>query len=1191
VKIQPFVLALMLSSTLALPTSSPGTQGSPEFQINTTLDFSTQKQAHVAFDAAGNFVVTWSRRYGDDRRILARRYDRAASPLGDEFQVSSTNPSSTHPGYLSSPHVAPAADGSFVVVWFGKPEDIAEGTIFAQRFDSAGASLGNELVLHTFPIASIFDFSGELTSDPAGNFVVIWTATVGGGTDLFARRFDPSCNPLGDEFRINSPTSGDESAPVAASDAAGNFVVAWSGPHDSGRRLLVRRYDAAGQALSGEIQVTDDTTTGHCDEHAVLSEAAGHFVVAWQEYSGMGIFGRRYDGSGQPLDEKFVVSPTALSVPAIAGDASGGFLVVWRDEWGPEEDRYHFGQHFSITGEPEGAQFRISLSLPSDAPVTAGDGTGNYMVVYPVETSLRHDLFGRYLGRAERAGTLQFLPDSFSVLEGHTAFSGIEGGTAALTVLRTGGSQGEVSVEFLVDGGSATPGEDFVTPSPIVTFPEGGEDTQSLVVELVDDELPESDEIIAWRLANPTGGAMVVEPVTAELTLFENDFSEPGSRPLPLGPVIRVNGSPGGDHFGPAVAVAPSGEFVVAWTIRVEGLYIDYNRVVAQLYDRLGVAQGPEIAVSLEQPEEDPHWASGPAVAFDRDGSCMIVWSETWLEGSWRVSIRGRTFSPSGEALTEDFVIASTYSDGTRSWTSLGHAGIVRGADDRFFVTWNRHYQDWLYNISNSVYGQLIDRCGELLSDVFSAYGGDPYYYYDASGVAPVAAAAPAGGYLLTWWWWEDPLRLLAQRFDGDGEPQGESFELGDGLRPAITVDGSGTFVVAWEDEPYDPTDVFTRRFTSGGQPQGEAVRANLFTLGSQGGAGIAADAAGNFVVVWESEALRTSDSGPRIAQDGSGSGVFGRRFNAAGEPVGGEFPIPTETRGDQRRPVVAGHANGEFVVVWESERDDGGFDILARRFSPNACVEDAVTLCLGDGRFRVRAIWRDFVGNTGQGRARALTADTGYFWFFNQDNVEVVLKVLDGRLFNGHFWVFYGALSNVEYTLTVTDTTNGATREYVNPLHQFASVGDTAALPGKGAPRSGGGSRRPAAAAKANPAPRQGGCVADPVTLCLNDERFRISVNWRDFVGNTGVGYAEPLTGDTGYFWFFNDANVEVVIKALDGTGINDHYWVFYGALSNVEYTITVTDTATGDSRQYFNPSGQFASVGDTEAFPADGD
>jgi hypothetical protein len=114
------------------------------------------------------------------------------------------------------------------------------------------------------------------------------------------------------------------------------------------------------------------------------------------------------------------------------------------------------------------------------------------------------------------------------------------------------------------------------------------------------------------------------------------------------------------------------------------------------------------------------------------------------------------------------------------------------------------------------------------------------------------------------------------------------------------------------------------------------------------------------------------------------------------------------------------------------------------------------------------------------------------------------------------------------------------------------------------------------------------GNCQATATSLCLNQGRFRASVQYRTGQGVTGNGQAVALTGDTGTFTFFDAANVEIVLKVLDGRALNNHFWVFYGALSDVEYTVTVEDTQTGKRKTYFNPRGNLASVGDSAALPA---
>ncbi len=113
------------------------------------------------------------------------------------------------------------------------------------------------------------------------------------------------------------------------------------------------------------------------------------------------------------------------------------------------------------------------------------------------------------------------------------------------------------------------------------------------------------------------------------------------------------------------------------------------------------------------------------------------------------------------------------------------------------------------------------------------------------------------------------------------------------------------------------------------------------------------------------------------------------------------------------------------------------------------------------------------------------------------------------------------------------------------------------------------------------------GTCSSAATTLCLNDNRFSVAVSWRvPDQGRSGDGTSVPLSGDTGLFWFFDASNIELVVKVLDGTGVNGSYWVFYAGLSDVEYTITVTDMKTGRVKTYDNQSGSLASVADTSAF-----
>ena len=158
-----------------------------------------------------------------------------------------------------------------------------------------------------------------------------------------------------------------------------------------------------------------------------------------------------------------------------------------------------------------------------------------------------------------------------------------------------------------------------------------------------------------------------------------------------------------------------------------------------------------------------------------------------------------------------------------------------------------------------------------------------------------------------------------------------------------------------------------------------------------------------------------------------------------------------TDEGGGGVQPIFA---SGDLGSSWTDVREvDADLDALVIRgdFSPTGtepCVEGPNTLCLTEDRFRVEVDWATVGGDSGQGMAVELTPDTGYFWFFNEENVEMVIKVLDACSFADRFWVFAGGLTNVEVQITVTDTQTGTVRTYSNPQETpFQPIQDTNAF------------------------------------------------------------------------------------------------------------------------------------------------
>ena len=161
-------------------------------------------------------------------------------------------------------------------------------------------------------------------------------------------------------------------------------------------------------------------------------------------------------------------------------------------------------------------------------------------------------------------------------------------------------------------------------------------------------------------------------------------------------------------------------------------------------------------------------------------------------------------------------------------------------------------------------------------------------------------------------------------------------------------------------------------------------------------------------------------------------------------------LPAPGSPAVDAANPAAPGSVEGACEVTDQrgATRPGGPRCDIGAVERTSECVAGGDTLCLQDGRFRVRARWAASPGTGTAAFAQALTGDAGYFWFVDPENVEVTVKVLDGCAINDHFWVFAAGMTNVRVELTVTDTEDGETKTYVNPLdRRFRTITDTSAF------------------------------------------------------------------------------------------------------------------------------------------------
>jgi hypothetical protein len=264
-----------------------------------------------------------------------------------------------------------------------------------------------------------------------------------------------------------------------------------------------------------------------------------------------------------------------------------------------------------------------------------------------------------------------------------------------------------------------------------------------------------------------------------------------------------------------------------------------------------------------------------------------------------------------------------------------GQPAITSDAAGNFVVVWHSYIgvppMTWL-----GIFGQRYSASGVPLGTEFELST-----YTPSDKVWPVVSSDADGDFVAAWTSYPQDgsgTGVFAQRFDKSGSPQGVEFRVNSYTpfhqgNPSIAATAGGDFVVAWQstNQNGSDTDVFVRRFDAAGTPQANEFRVNTYTPDFQGRPDVAVDAGGDFVVAWDSH-----------DQDGSLSGVYAQRFDAAGAPRGGEFRVNTYTTSSQYSPAVASDAGGSFVVAWVSDQDGSSWGVFGQRFDASGTPRGA---------------------------------------------------------------------------------------------------------------------------------------------------------------------------------------------------------------------------------------------------------
>jgi hypothetical protein len=278
-------------------------------------------------------------------------------------------------------------------------------------------------------------------------------------------------------------------------------------------------------------------------------------------------------------------------------------------------------------------------------------------------------------------------------------------------------------------------------------------------------------------------------------------------------------------------------------------------------------------------------------------------------------------------------------------------------------------------------------------------------------------------------------------------------------------------------------------------------------------------------------------------------------------------------------------------AVGWNSEGLTNGADQAFRTSAGNAaCTEDAFTMCLIGGRYKVGSHWQNqYAGGVAATLSRTtLTDAAGGFWLSDSSVFEYLIRI-NTATDNGHAWISIATFTDVEFWIDVTDTTSGQSYEYHSPPGNRTLIYDpvTFVYPLRGEEPKIGLARTPNRSESSTAGETTGMCFEDTLAMCLIGGRYRVTSQWQNQYAGGIVSdlHKATLADATGTFWLSDSTVFEYLIRINTATN-NGRAWIAIPTFTDVEFWITVEDVVGGQSRTYHSPPGNRTLIYDPDFF-----